>query len=445
MKRNKEISPYTIILISFLIMIFLGGVILSLPLSTTNGKGTELIDGIFTATSAVCVTGLTVNDVSSSYNLFGKTVILILIQLGALGFITFSSMFILLVTKKISYYTKKIIQEDLNTETLFDIQNYIKKVMITVFGIEFIGAVFLFFEFIQRFEFKRAVYYSIFHSVSAFCNAGFSLFPDSLMSFKGSIIINISVPLLIFLGGIGFATLMNVYRYFRGKDRRLTTTSKVSVNISVFLIIAGTVLIFFSEYSNKLTMGNYTFYEKIGASFFQSISTRTAGFNTISLSEMKNPTIFLFIILMFIGASPGSTGGGIKTTTIGLIILGIRNILDNREYLEINGRRINWHSFNKAVAVITISLTYITVILFIMASIEKNMSFENLLFEIVSAFGTVGLTRGITPLLSDISKVLIVLTMLIGRVGPLTMTLVLIAKKLKKGKYKYPEENLLVG
>ncbi|RRD39489.1 potassium transporter KtrB [Leptotrichia sp. OH3620_COT-345] len=445
MKRNKEISPYVIILTSFLVMIFLGGIVLSLPLSTVDGKGTGFIDGIFTATSAVCVTGLTINDVSSSYNLFGKTVILMLIQLGALGFITFSSMFVLLVTKKISYYTKKVVQEDLNTETLFDIQNYIRKVMITVFGIEFVGAVFLFFEFIQKFEFKRAVYYSLFHSISAFCNAGFSLFPDSLMSFKGSAVINISVPLLIFFGGIGFATLMNVYRYFRGKDKRLTTNSKVSINISIFLIIAGTILIFFTEYSNKLTMGNYTIYEKIGASFFQSVSTRTAGFNTISLSEMKSSTTFLFIILMFIGASPGSTGGGIKTTTIGLIILGIRNIIDNREYLEINGRRINWHNFNKAVAVITISLTYITVILFVMTSIEKNMNFENLLFEIVSAFGTVGLTRGITPLLSDVSKIFIILTMLIGRVGPLTMTLVLISKKLKKGKYKYPEENLLIG
>ena len=241
MKRKKKFSPYTIILISFLVMIFFGGTILSLPVATVDGKGIKWINGLFTATSAVCVTGLTVNDISTTYNLFGKIIIIILIQLGALGFITFSSLFVLLISKKISYYTKKVVQEDLNVETVFDIQGYIKKVMITVFGIEFTGAFFLFFEFIKIFEFKKAVFYSVFHSISAFCNAGFSLFSDNLMLFRGSIIINSVISFLIITGGIGFATLLNIYRYFKGKDRRLTTTSKMTLNISLILIITGTI------------------------------------------------------------------------------------------------------------------------------------------------------------------------------------------------------------
>ena len=445
MKRKKKFSPYTIILISFLVMIFFGGTILSLPVATVDGKGIKWINGLFTATSAVCVTGLTVNDISTTYNLFGKIIIIILIQLGALGFITFSSLFVLLISKKISYYTKKVVQEDLNVETVFDIQGYIKKVMITVFGIEFTGAFFLFFEFIKIFEFKKAVFYSVFHSISAFCNAGFSLFSDNLMLFRGSIIINSVISFLIITGGIGFATLLNIYRYFKGKDRRLTTTSKMTLNISLILIITGTILIFFIEYFNTLTIGNYTFFEKIGAAFFQSVSTRTAGFNTISLPGLKEPTVFIFIILMFIGASPGSTGGGVKTTTLGLIILGIKSTIENKENLEIYKRRISWNNFNRAMAIVCISAAYIGTMLLLLTLVEKNINLIDLLFEIVSAFGTVGLSRDLTPLLSNISKVLIMLTMLVGRIGPLTVTLLLLKKKLKKGKYKYPMENILVG
>ena len=445
LKKKVYFSPYITILMSFFIVILIGGGILSLPFVTLSGKGTNLIEGIFTATSAVCVTGLTVNDVSTTYNLIGKTIILVLIQLGGIGLITFSSLLILLISKEISYYTKKIVQEDINAETVFNIQKYVKKVIITVLLIELTGAALLFFEFIKKFKFLKAIYYSVFHSVSAFCNAGFSLFSDNLESFKGSIIINTVIPILIIVGGLGFSTIINVYKYLRKKDKRITITSKITLKVTLGFVILGAFFIFIFEHANMKTIGNYTFIEKIGAAFFQSVTTRTAGFNTMSLAGMKEITALLFIFFMFIGASPGSTGGGVKTTTFGLIVLGVITIIKNEEYIEYNGRKISWTNFNRAISIVFISVCYIVIILFLLILLEPDINVMNLLFELVSAFGTVGVTRNLTPYLGNMSKILLIVTMFIGRVGPLTIVSALSLKKIKSGKYKYPEENILIG
>ena len=445
LKKKVYFSPYITILMSFFIVILIGGGILSLPFVTLSGKGTNLIEGIFTATSAVCVTGLTVNDVSTTYNLIGKTIILVLIQLGGIGLITFSSLLILLISKEISYYTKKIVQEDINAETVFNIQKYVKKVIITVLLIELTGAALLFFEFIKKFKFLKAIYYSVFHSVSAFCNAGFSLFSDNLESFKGSIIINTVIPILIIVGGLGFSTIINVYKYLRKKDKRITTTSKITLKVTLGFVVFGAFFIFIFEHANIKTIGNYTFIEKIGAAFFQSVTTRTAGFNTMSLAGMKEITALLFIFFMFIGASPGSTGGGVKTTTFGLIVLGVITIIKNEEYIEYNGRKISWTNFNRAISIVFISVWYIITILFLLILLEPDINVMNLLFELVSAFGTVGVTRNLTPYLGNMSKILLIVTMFIGRVGPLTIVSALSLKKIKSGKYKYPEENILIG
>lgn len=445
LKKKVYFSPYITILMSFFIVILIGGGILSLPFVTLSGKGTNLIEGIFTATSAVCVTGLTVNDVSTTYNLIGKTIILVLIQLGGIGLITFSSLLILLISKEISYYTKKVVQEDINAETVFNIQKYVKKVIITVLLIELTGAALLFFEFIKKFKFLKAIYYSVFHSVSAFCNAGFSLFSDNLESFKGSIIINTVIPILIIVGGLGFSTIINVYKYLRKKDKRITITSKITLKVTLGFIILGAFFIFIFEHANMKTIGNYTFIEKIGAVFFQSVTTRTAGFNTMSLAGMKEITALLFIFFMFIGASPGSTGGGVKTTTFGLIVLGVITIIKNEEYIEYNGRKISWTNFNRAISIVFISVWYIITILFLLILLEPDINVMNLLFELVSAFGTVGVTRNLTPYLGNMSKILLIVTMFIGRVGPLTIVSALSLKKIKSGKYKYPEENILIG
>ena len=442
---KRSISPYTFILMSFFIIILFGGTLLSLPFSTANGQGTRWIDGIFTAASAVCVTGLVVNDVSSVYNLYGKTLILLLIQIGGLGVITLSSLIIILISKKIGYRAKKLLQEDMNAESTFKIQDFVKKIAVTVFIIELVGGFFLFFEFIQKLSFIEAVYYAVFHSVSAFCNAGFALYPDNLISFQGSVIVNLVIPLLIIAGGIGFAVLIDIYRYIRKKDKRLALTTKMAISITLILVILGTFLTFVFEYSNVATIGNLSIIGKLEASFFQSVTTRTAGFNTVSMPNLRNVTVLLYIVLMFIGASPGSTGGGIKTTTFGVILLGVINTLRNSGNIEVGKRKISWGVFNKAIVISFISIIYVNIILLFLIEVEKNTPFIDLLFEIVSAFGTVGLSRDLTPLLKDSSKWLLILTMFLGRVGPLTMAMAMTGKIIKKEKFRYPEENVLIG
>ena len=429
--KNKSFSPYMTILLSFVIVTVLGGILLSLPISVNYGKSVKLIDGFFIATSAICVTGLSSIDIGSVYNTFGQIIILILIQLGGLGVITFTSVIIIMISKKIGYYTKKIVQEDINIDTTFRIEEYVKKVIFSVILIEFIGAVVLFFEFIKRFSFFKAVYYSLFHSVSAFCNAGFALFSDNLYGFKNSFLINITIPLLIFLGGIGFSTILNCYNVFTKKEKRLTLTTKLSIKISIFLIIAGTFAMFILEYSNKSTIGNLSFVQKLEASF--------------SISGLKRSTSLLFIILMFIGASPGSTGGGIKTTTLGLIVLGTLATLKNKDAVEYDKRSISWRIYSKAIAILFISLIYTVICVFLLILFERNKNFLDLAFEVYSAFGTVGLSRDLTPSLSDISKFILIVTMFVGRVGPLTITLALSKSNLKKGHYTYPQENILIG
>ena len=443
--KNKSFSPYMTILLSFMVVTILGGILLSLPISMKYGKSVKLIDGFFIATSAICVTGLSSIDIGSVYNIFGQMVILVLIQLGGLGVITFTSVIIIMISKKIGYYTKKIVQEDINIDTTFKIEEYVKKVILSVIVIEFIGTVILFFEFIKKFGFLKAVYYSFFHSVSAFCNAGFSLFSDNLYGFKNSFIINMTIPLLIFLGGIGFSTILNCYNVLRKKEKRLTSTTKLSIKISVFLVILGMVAMFILEYSNKSTIGNLSFGQKLEASFFQSVTTRTAGFNTISILGLKRSTSLLFVILMFIGASPGSTGGGIKTTTIGLIILGTLATLKNKDTIEYDKRSVSWRIYSKAITVLFISLIYTTICVFLLILFERNKNLLDLVFEVFSAFGTVGLSRNLTPSLADISKFILIVTMFVGRVGPLTIALALSKSNLKKGRYTYPQENILIG
>lgn len=443
--KNKSFSPYMTILLSFMVVTILGGILLSLPISMRDGKSVKLIDGFFIATSAICVTGLSSIDIGSVYNIFGQMVILVLIQLGGLGVITFTSVIIIMISKKIGYYTKKIVQEDINIDTTFKIEEYVKKVIFSVIIIEFIGTVILFFEFIKKFGFLKAVYYSFFHSVSAFCNAGFSLFSDNLYGFKNSFIINMTIPLLIFLGGIGFSTILNCYNVLRKKEKRLTSTTKLSIKISIFLVIIGMIAMLILEYSNKSTIGNLSFGQKLEASFFQSVTTRTAGFNTISILGLKRSTSLLFVILMFIGASPGSTGGGIKTTTIGLIILGTLATLKNKDTIEYDKRSVSWRIYSKAITVLFISLIYTTICVFLLILFERNKNLLDLVFEVFSAFGTVGLSRNLTPSLADISKFILIVTMFVGRVGPLTIALALSKSNLKKGRYTYPQENILIG
>lgn len=444
MKKIK-LSPYILILLSFAIMMFLGALLLCLPLAQISGKSGNFLENLFTATSALCVTGLVVNDISITYTIFGKIVILILIQLGGLGVLTVSSMVILSISRKMGYYTKKIVSEDINYNILTEIPRYLKNVSIVVFGIEFVGAVLLFFEFSKKLSFIQAVGYSIFHSVSAFCNAGFALFSNNMENYTGNILINFVITSLIILGGLGFAAILDVYNVIKKTRRKLSTSTHLAMAMTIFLICFGAVMTFILEYSNKGTIGNLSLHDKLLSSYFQSVTLRTAGFQTIDLATLTTPTIIIYLFLMFIGASPGSTGGGLKTTTLGILILGVMNAITGKEDIEYRRRRLSWQTFNKACAILMLSLFYLFVMIIIMSIFDSSKGFLPLLFELISAFGTVGLSMGVTAKLSIISKLIIILTMYIGRVGPLTIMYALSKKKCREGKYKYPEETILIG
>lgn len=444
MKKIK-LSPYILILLSFAIMMFLGAFLLCLPLAQISGKSGNFLENLFTATSALCVTGLVVNDISITYTIFGKIVILILIQLGGLGVLTVSSMVILSISRKMGYYTKKIVSEDINYNILTEIPRYLKNVSIVVFGIEFVGAVLLFFEFSKKLPFIQAVGYSIFHSVSAFCNAGFALFSNNMENYTGNILINFVITSLIILGGLGFAAILDVYNVIKKTRRKLSTSTHLAIAMTIFLICFGAIMTFILEYSNKGTIGNLSLHDKLLSSYFQSVTLRTAGFQTVDLATLTTPTIIIYLFLMFIGASPGSTGGDLKTTTLGILLLGVMNAITGREDIEYRRRRLSWQTFNKACAILMLSLFYLFVMIIIMSIFDSSKGFLPLLFELISAFGTVGLSMGVTAKLSIISKLIIILTMYIGRVGPLTIMYALSKKKYREGKYKYPEETILIG
>ncbi|CAM3203800.1 TrkH family potassium uptake protein [Streptobacillus ratti] len=441
---EKKTSPYILILISFISIIVIGASILTLSISLQNGVEISFFEALFTATSAVTVTGLTVLDVSKTFSAFGNVIILILIQLGGLGILTFSSLIVLLVSKKIGYYTKKIVKEDLNFEDKFDIYLYIKKVAMVVFGIELLGAIFLLSDFLKKYSVGKAIFYSIFHSISAFCNAGFSLYSNNLESFVDNVYVNIIIAFLIFTGGVGFAAIIDIYEYIQGRGRRLTINTKFSLYITVSLLFIGMFLFLIFEYTNSSSIGEMSVLKKILASFFQSVSLRTAGFNTVNLSDLRIPTVLISCILMFIGASSGSTGGGIKTNTVGIIFLGIKASLKSREEIVFSRRRISFKAFNKAVALLFIALSYLFVIFLLMSLFESDKDIVKVLFELISAMGTVGLSMGITSSLTVYSKILIIITMFLGRVGLLTAVLAL-SRSAEKGKYVYPEGNILIG
>ncbi|GLI55743.1 potassium transporter KtrB [Propionigenium maris DSM 9537] len=439
----KKMPPSRILLLFFLVAIFIGSFLLMLPGATTAGNEISYLTSLFTITSAIAVTGLTVVDVSKVFTPMGKSIILIFIQLGGLGIMSFSSLVFLLIGKRITYHERKILKEDLNAESTGEVTDLIKRIIMMVFTIEFIGAIFLTLGFLRRMPLKRAVIYGVFHSVSAFCNAGFSLFSDSLEGYSQNVIINMSVAFLIILGGIGFAVINSSIMYITTSKKRFNLTSKMALFISIILTLVGMGLFLLLEYRNPKTIGEMNLFYKIIASFFQSVTTRTAGFNSVPMGDLTPGTIFLFCILMFIGASPGSTGGGIKTTTFGVIAFYVVGIVRGREDIEVSNRRLSWEILNRALAILVISVAYVSTIILLMLVFD-DLGFAETIFEVVSAFGTVGLSMGVTPEMNQFSKVLITITMLIGRLGPLTFALALGEQKQRHAR-RYPKENILIG
>lgn len=436
-----EFNPSRFLVAGFGTLIILGAVLLNLPIATNNGESIGFLNALFTSASAVCVTGLTIVNTAEYWSLFGHIIILILIQIGGLGFMTSATIMIFLVGKKVSLKERLIIREQLNQDALSGLVRLTKYVILLTFTIEGIGALLLSTSFTTRYGIKKGMWYSIFHSISAFCNAGFDIIGDSMMSFVGDFVVNMTICLLIIIGGLGFSVLIDIVN--KKKLKRLSLHSKLVLSITFILIGIGMIIIFIVERNNPNTLKELSTGEKILASFFQAVIPRTAGFNSIDISMIYDTTAFIIIILMFIGGSPGSTAGGIKTTTFSAILLTtIAVIKGNKDVVAFN-RRINQDIINRSLAIVSIGLILILTVSIVLTITEES-SFLDVLFETTSAFGTVGLTRGITPSLSSVGKIMITLTMYAGRVGPLTMAFAF-AQRQKQSLYRYSEENITVG
>ncbi|GIW49328.1 MAG: potassium uptake protein, TrkH family [Caloramator sp.] len=438
-------QPVQVLALGFAAVILLGAILLSLPISSRDGNPTNFIDALFTATSAVCVTGLVTVDTGTHYSLFGQLIILLLIQTGGLGFMTFATLIALILGKKISLRERLIMQEAYNT---FNIQGVVKLalyVMGITFSIELIGALILSTQFVPQYGLLKGLYFGLFHSVSSFCNAGFDLIGNfqSLTPYVDNTVVNLTVMSLVVIGGIGFAVLTEVINY--RKTKRLSLHAKVVLSATAFLIISGAIAFFLLEYTNPKTLGNLNIKGKILASLFASVTPRTAGFNTISTSDMTTAGKFLTIVLMFIGASPGSTGGGIKTSTAFLLFMTVVAVVQGKEDTEIYQKRINKSYVYRALAIALISFTIVTFVTMVL-SIVQHGDFIEYLYEATSAFATVGLTLGLTTRLTLIGKIIIIITMYIGRVGPLTITMAIAHKQqTTTNLIRYPEDKILIG
>lgn len=427
---------------SFLIVILIGATLLSLPIASVDGNSVGFVNSFFTASSATAVTGLVVANTATQWTMFGKVVIITLIQIGGLGTITLFSIATVLLGKKVSLQQRLLVKEQLNITSMSGIVKWVIYVTKITFLIEFTGALLLSFSLIPKYGFITGVWYSIFHAISAFCNAGFDLFGDSIVSYSGDIYINMIICGLVIMGGLGFLVYMDIYN--SRNFRNLKMHSKVVISVSALLLIIGTVATLLIEYNNSLSIGDFGFGHKVLASFFQSTVTRTAGFNSIDIGQVHDATAIIYILLMFIGGSPASTAGGLKTTTFAVMIFSTIGMVRGEHDIVIFNRKIDKEVILRALAITIVCISLVITVTMAVAIIEHDrFEFLDILFESVSAFGTVGMTRGITPHLSDISKIILGFTMFIGRVGPTTIAVGLM--KTKPSSIKYASGKILVG
>lgn len=434
--------PITLIM-SFAIAIFIGTILLMMPVSSAQNRVTPLVNALFTATSATCVTGLIVVDTGSYWSMFGQMVILILIQLGGLGIMTVSTVFALLLGRNINLKLKHVMTHMVGGSRAINIIALLKNIVLVTAVIEAIGAVLLFFKFSQVFPTQKAIYFSIFHSISSFCNAGFSTFSDNLMGFGSSIIVSLVVPLLIFIGGIGFTVIIDLGRFFfaGGKVKKLSLHSKIVLSASGILILAGFIAFFILEYNG--TMAGFNPIRRFMAAMFQSVTTRTAGFNTIDTAALGRTSLLVAMFLMFIGASPGSTGGGVKTTTFSVLVLTIISMIKGKRDISAFKRRLPFVNFREATVLTILSATIIFIVVSLLLLVEPH-AFEDIMFETLSAFGTVGLSTGITGQLTNTGRVLITILMYIGRIGPMTLIYAFAVKR-KHTNINYAEETIAIS
>lgn len=443
-KRNIKLKGVQILALGFLLVILVGALILTLPISTSTGESTNFLDALFTATSAVCVTGLVVVDTGTYWNTFGQTVIMILIEIGGLGFMSFTTLIAIILGKKITLRERLILQDAMNTFNIQGLVKMVRYVLVFTVSVQFFGALLFSTQFVPEYGLGRGMFYSIFHSISAFCNAGFDILGNfsSLVPYNSNIVVIMVASALIIIGGLGFTVWSELYS--NKSLRKVSLHSKMVILMTTVLVLGGALLMFLFENNNVNTIGNMSFIDKIINSFFASVTPRTAGFNSIPTDGMTTAGQFLTIILMFIGGSPGSTAGGIKTTTIGILIVTIVCVIQGREDSEVFKKRFSKDLVYKAFTLIFIGVSLVIVVTMLLSYTEKGASFIALFYETVSAFGTAGLTLGLTSELSNIGKGLIIFMMYLGRVGPLTVVLS-ITRKRKNSGIKYPEGKILIG
>jgi len=452
MKAFRKMHPGTILLSSYLVTIGVGTFLLLLPASTVSGT-ISLIDAIFTATSAVCVTGLIVVDTGSYFTFFGQNVILALIQLGGLGVMTISVTIFLMMGKQVSFKQRMVMQDLFAHTPREDINQLVKSIIWFTVIAELSGIVLLTVHWTKEYPLTKALYMGVFHSVSAFCNAGFSLFTNSFMDYTGDLFLNVVICTLIIFGGIGFPVVYDIYNtVFRsqGKRVKLSVQTKTVLITTGILILAG-MAVFWSVEQNASLHG-HSFVGSFLTSLFQSITCRTAGFNTINIATLGNATLAFMIFLMVVGASPGSCGGGIKTTTLAVLGKFAWSRMRNKIRVNMFKKSIPKDTVAKSASLVLISMAIIIAVLFLLLlSIPDNLSsgehhsqFLSYLFEVVSAFGTVGLSMGATSQMTCPGKFLIIIMMLIGRVGVLTFSYLIVGIKLTNG-IEYAEENIMIG
>ncbi|MFB4324571.1 TrkH family potassium uptake protein [Paenibacillus sp. CR_12] len=442
--KQFKLSSSRLILLGFAVPIVIGAILLALPLSSSSGESIGWINALFTSTSAVCVTGLAVVDTGADFSIFGQIIIMCLIQVGGLGFMTFGVLIAVVLGKKIGLKNRLLLQESTNALSTQGVVRLSLGIFLIALIIEFIGAALLIVRWEAELGLGQAIYYGMFHSVSSFNNAGFGLWSDSLSRYVGDPLVNLVITLLFIIGGLGFTVVLDVWKHRRWN--KLSLHSRIVLSTSAFLCLAGFIVIFIIELFNSRTFGPLTWGERIWAGYFQGVVTRTAGFNTIDISAMMTTSQFFMIFLMFIGASSGSTGGGIKTNTFAVLLFTLISIIKGKEDVQLLNRRIPQSIILRSIAVMVISVSVVIGATFLLTISEHSLQkdFMEVLFEVTSAFGTVGLSMGLTPELSPFGKGVIILTMYIGRLGPLTLAFAL-SQRVVKQKYRLPEEKVLIG
>ncbi len=449
--KKIRFTTTQIILLSFLLVILLGSILLALPISSAGGDAVPYLDALFTATTSTCVTGLVTLPTVSTWSVFGQIIILILIQVGGLGVITIMSGLMLLLNREMGIGDRLLIQDAFNLNTMSGLAEFIRNVLFGTLSVEGIGAVLYMIVFVPEFG-AKGIWISIFNSVSAFCNAGIDIIAEnSLCNYATNPLINIVTSALIILGGLGYIVWWDVLRVVKSRSpknrkifRHLTLHSKIVITVTAGLIIGGAILIFIFEYANPLTIGEMSLFDKIQVSFFQSVTTRTAGFASVPQENLTNASAAISIILMLIGGSPVGTAGGMKTVTIVVLVCSAIATIRNKNSATLFGRRISEDSIKKAVAVMVAFFTIcITSTVLLMAT--SNADAIDAVYETVSATATVGLSRNLTAALNTVGKLIIIVTMYFGRVGPISLAVALGSKSESQNVISEPTEDISIG